>query len=187
MVIKKSSIVSFGIVTVSVLSSAALAAVEGSSPDASFAGWPLPLLIGLVLVFKKQIFSEVRLDIEEAERQEVGDEPETVEPVEEVAPVAEIVPEVVVVKKKEKKIKASVVDTSATDNKKASKKSSSPEVVDLSSDTQCQASTAKGTRCKRKTGLETVKKVINNKAYVLKICNQHNNKKLKVFFGLIKP
>jgi hypothetical protein len=204
MVIKKSSIASFSIIIVALISSAALAAVEGASPDASFAGWPLPLLIGLVLIFRKQIFSEVARDIEaaEGEQQEVGVEKqqetiesvevevEVVEEEEKTAPVEVVEAEKEVVStqgiesKPEPEPEPTVVKADSDSNKQ--EKINTSDIIDLSGDTQCQGSTAKGTRCKRKTTLKTVEQVINEKVYRLTICAQHNNDRLKVFFGLIK-
>lgn len=176
MVIKKSSIAPLGIITLSLASSLALAAVEGADPDASFAGWPLPLLIGLVLIFRKKIFSEVDQSIREAEGQDNQESSQEIgEPVD--------VKTTVQVKEPEPSEAVSAVNDSSGDKEQ---KISTPAVIDLSGDDQCQASTAKGTRCKRKTTLETISKVINNKKYQLTICAQHNNNKLKVFFGLIK-
>ena len=51
---------------------------------------------------------------------------------------------------------------------------------------QCQASTAKGTRCKRKTTLEDTSVSIDNKTYLLTVCRQHNNDHLEPFSELIK-
>jgi hypothetical protein len=199
MVIKKSSIASFSIIIVALISSAALAAVEGASPDASFAGWPLPLLIGLVLIFRKQIFSEVARDIEaaEGEQQEVGVEKqqETIESVEveeveeeKTAPVevVEAEKEVVSTQGIESKPEPEPTVVKADSDSNKQEKINTSDIIDLSGDTQCQGSTAKGTRCKRKTTLKTVEQVINKKVYRLTICAQHNNDRLKVFFGLIK-
>ena len=69
-----------------------------------------------------------------------------------------------------------VADTDITDN-----------IIDLKDNSrQCQASTAKGTRCKRKTTLEDTSISIDNKTYLLTVCRQHNNDHLKPFSGLIK-
>ena len=67
-------------------------------------------------------------------------------------------------------------DTDDTDN-----------IIDLKDNSlQCQASTVKGTRCKRKTTLEDTSVSIDNKTYLLTVCRQHNNDHLKPFSGLIK-
>lgn len=59
--------------------------------------------------------------------------------------------------------------------------------IDLKDGTeQCQASTAKGTRCKRKTNLEETRITIDNTAYQLTVCKQHNTKGLKPFSELLK-
>ncbi len=51
---------------------------------------------------------------------------------------------------------------------------------------QCQASTAKGTRCKRKNTLEDTTVFIDGIIYQLCVCAQHNNDTLKPYPGLIK-
>jgi len=67
-------------------------------------------------------------------------------------------------------------DTIVTDN-----------IIDLKDNSQqCQASTAKGTRCKRKTTLEDTSVSIDNKTYLLTVCRQHNNDHLEPFSELIK-
>jgi len=51
---------------------------------------------------------------------------------------------------------------------------------------QCQASTAKGTRCKRKTTLTDARISIADNTYQLTVCKQHNTDDLKPFSELIK-
>lgn len=61
------------------------------------------------------------------------------------------------------------------------------EIIDLTDNSQqCQASTAKGTRCKRKTTLEETSITLNNKTYLITVCRQHNNDHLTPFSELIK-
>lgn len=60
-------------------------------------------------------------------------------------------------------------------------------IIDLKDNgQQCQASTAKGTRCKRKTTLEDTSVTIDDKTYLLTVCRQHNTEQLKPFSQLIK-
>ena len=67
------------------------------------------------------------------------------------------------------------IDTEVNDN-----------IIDLKDNRQqCQASTAKGTRCKRKTTLEDTSIIINEKTYLLTVCKQHNTSTLKPFKKLI--
>lgn len=50
------------------------------------------------------------------------------------------------------------------------------KVIDLTENaTQCQASTLKGTQCRRKTNLENIDKTVNDKKYKFAVCSQHNN------------
>ncbi len=69
-------------------------------------------------------------------------------------------------------------------------KETAPEVtgsIDLKNGlNRCQASTSKGTRCKREAALENVSISLDGKTYLLSVCKQHNTKKLKPFSGLIK-
>ncbi len=51
---------------------------------------------------------------------------------------------------------------------------------------QCQASTAKGTRCKRTINLEDKEFTVDGKDYLLSVCKQHNTDNLKPFADLIK-
>ena len=62
----------------------------------------------------------------------------------------------------------------------------SDTIIDLKDNSQqCQASTAKGTRCKRKTTLEETSVTIDEKNYFLTVCRQHNTSTLKPFKELI--
>lgn len=148
-------------------------AAENNSTEASFAGWPLPLFIVLLIIFRKKIFSEdnieyLKEDIHNTateEEQEKTSLPKTSSSEKKPTP------------KKTSRIKAS------TKNKKPKASSSNQ---DISDDNQCQASTAKGTRCKRTSTLEKTSITIDNQIYKLTVCNQHNNKKLKPFPELIK-
>ncbi len=59
-------------------------------------------------------------------------------------------------------------------------------IVDLSIDAeQCQATTAKGSRCSRNTNLETIELTIDGKKYRFRTCKQHGNDSFKPFSGLI--
>ena len=51
---------------------------------------------------------------------------------------------------------------------------------------QCQAGTAKGTRCKRTSNLNETSLTIDDKTYQLIVCKQHNTKTLKPFSELLK-
>ncbi|MDQ7090317.1 MAG: hypothetical protein Q9M50_06685 [Methylococcales bacterium] len=41
--------------------------------------------------------------------------------------------------------------------------------------TQCQAATMKGSRCRRKSGLKTIEKMVNGQQQQYSVCSQHNN------------
>ncbi|MFW5443751.1 MAG: hypothetical protein ACKE51_05525 [Methylococcaceae bacterium] len=154
--------------TIIVLSSDIAIAAEKTSSGPSIAGWPLLLLLAVVVIFRKKLFAEATPQPSESDHQETA--------VQEAAP-PEIAKEPVKAPAKKTAIK--------TVNKpKAEKKATS---IDLKDDkNQCQASTAKGTRCKRTTSLENATVSIDNKTYQLTVCKQHNNKSLKPFSELLK-
>ncbi len=59
-------------------------------------------------------------------------------------------------------------------------KKTETSLIDLSIDAgQCQAETAKGTRCSRTVNLETIVVTIKNKLYQFATCKQHNRKSFK--------
>lgn len=135
-------------------------AAESTNIVTSFPGWPLLLLLALVLIFRKKIF------VDESEIQQ-STEPLNKEEQQETASFSEETPS----------------EKNPVDEQKTKTSSSN---IDISNDNQCQASTAKGTRCKRTTTLEKTNITITNKTYQLTVCSQHNNKKLKPFPELIK-
>ncbi len=154
--------------TIVALSSELAIAADGAGDDSSFAGWPLLVLLAIVLIFRKNLFAEATAHPPESDHQETA-APEVASP--EI--VAEKVQETV--KKPAKKAVAKTKSTKTTDN------------IDLTDGgNQCQASTAKGTRCKRTTTLENASVKIDNTTYQLTVCKQHNNKSLKPFSELVK-
>jgi len=71
-----------------------------------------------------------------------------------------------------------VVEKATLEVKKADLKSvtSIDDITDLSIDQeQCQSTTAKKTRCKRKTTLERIVVMINKQKYRFMSCRQHSN------------
>ena len=159
MSIQKTTITTLSSIIFSFNSSIATAA-ENTSSYTSFPGWPLLLLFALILIFRKKIFVDESLNQSSTEALNTEEKQETVSFSE--APSSEKDP----VDKQKIKI-------------------SSP-IIDISNDNQCQASTVKGTRCKRTTTLEKTSITIANKTYQLTTCSQHNNEKLKAFPELIK-
>ncbi|MCK5831075.1 MAG: hypothetical protein KAH20_12325 [Methylococcales bacterium] len=140
-----------------------IAIAADNTTDASFSGWPLLLLIALLIIFRKKIFSGENInDLKENSVSTVVTKPE----------------------KKSSSKKTASPEKKPSTNKAKTKASSS--LKDISDDNQCQASTAKGTRCKRTTTLEKTTTIINNKSYKLTVCSQHNNKNIKPFSDLIK-
>lgn len=149
------------------LTSTSALAVENSTADATFAGWPLLALIATTILFRKKIFSEVPNEIEKAKLLDTGDNRQTTPATKKSSTTP---------KKKDTKQKSKTTTKKMTDS----------SIIDLSNDNQCQASTTKGTRCKRTTTLEKTSVTIDNKTYQLIICKQHNTDKLKPFSGLIQ-
>ena len=146
------------------LSSSIAFAAEKSS--ASFAGWPILVLIAAIFIFRKKIFAETVVQEPETEKQV---EPEKVKekPAVSVAPTPE----------KTKTEKAAT---------KPKAQSSSGD-IDLTEDgKRCQAGTAKGSQCKRTNTLETASIKIDGATYQLTVCSQHNNDSLKPYSKLIK-
>ena len=124
-------------------------------------GWPLPLLLAFIIIFHKKIFSETEISVPE----KTIDKPKK--------PVAEKKSETVV-----QEVTSEAVTPLVTSSDKG--------VIDLSDGKQCQASTSKKSRCKRKNTLKAVNKVVDNKTYLFTICAQHNNDTFKPYPKLIK-
>lgn len=58
------------------------------------------------------------------------------------------------------------------------------EIIDMSQKVeQCQAATAKGSRCTRTANLETIEVAVEGKLYRFKTCRQHNNDSFKPFLS----
>lgn len=133
-------------------------AVENNNSDSPMTIWPLLLLVAILFVFRKQLFAAATAHTEEPEQK--VDTPIKKEP----AP---------------KKTTTAKKTTSKAKETKAKEKTDS---IDLNDDSkQCQASTAKGSRCKRTTTLEKTSVTIDGTTYHLTVCSQHNNDALKPF------
>lgn len=124
-------------------------------------GWPLPLLLAFIIIFHKKIFSETEISVPE----KTIDKPKK--------PVAEKKSETIV----QEVTSEAVIPLVMSSDKGA---------IDLSDGKQCQASTAKKSRCKRKNTLKAINKVVDNKTYLFTICAQHNNDTFKPYPKLIK-
>ena len=143
--------------------------------------WPFLVIVALIFFFRKQLncappfkspedtATKSPEDTATAIVQEPAtveaDEPQTKpEPEQEpVAPTSTVIPE-------------ATTTADINDN-----------IIDLKDNSQqCQASTAKGTRCKRKTTLEDAAVTIDDKTYLLTVCRQHNTEQLQPFSELIK-
>ncbi len=147
------------------LSSSNVYAAEGSS--SAFAGWPLLLFIAIVIIFRKKIFSD-----------DVFQE----SPIKETEKKTEVIKEA----KPAPTESAQKPEKTEKPTSKAKPKNSS-DTIDLTGDgKQCQAGTAKGTRCKRTNTLDTASIKIEGATYQITVCSQHNNKNLKPYSKLIK-
>lgn len=134
--------------------------------------WPFLAIVAFIFIFRKQLNCVPPLDLQEespsttTEEQLITGQDEEPEP--------KITPDTTEIdSESETEINATV---KADDN-----------IIDLKDNSQqCQGSTAKGTRCKRKTTLEDASVTIDGKIYLLIACRQHNNERLKPFAELIK-
>jgi len=149
------------------LSSSFALAAESSS--AAFAGWPILALFAVVAIFRKKIFTGTTLQ---------ESEPETKKQVKTKSVSKKSTPPAQ--KKTTKK-------AAATKAEAQPKEKNSPGTIDLTDEgKQCQASTAKGTQCKRTNTLEKKSIKIDGTTYQLTVCSQHNNDSLKPYSKLIK-
>ena len=142
--------------TLIVLNSGTAIAAEEGLTDYLPAIWPFFLIVGLIFVFKDFLNCVPPIDLSEPESK-LETEPE---------PVNEA--------KQEEVIAESPVATEA-------------DLIDLRDNSgQCQAGTAKGTRCKRKNTLSDATLTINDKKYLITACAQHHNDALKAYPGLLE-
>ncbi len=169
MFIKKSTVISLSILSLTLISNQALA-VEKTGSTTFLSAWPLILLVVLTIVFRKKIFTETSVELPEETSQE------------EIAPANESTP----APKKSPPTTKETTKSKASASTKQEKPKTNTSTNGLSDDGQCQGSTAKGARCKRTTTLEKISVKIDNKTYQLIACSQHNKDKFKPYPGLIK-
>ena len=139
-------------------SSIALAA-DGGYADFLPPIWPLFLIIGVIVIFRKQL--------------------NCVQPIKLSEPLSEV------------KVELEPVQAPSSQPVSTSEPEAVPELttdtIDLKDNSnQCQASTAKGTRCKRKNTLEDASVSIDGAVYLLTACAQHNNDSLRPYSELMK-
>lgn len=164
------------------LNSANLFAAE-ESISSMFPVWPFFAILFVILIFRKQLNCVPPLALEDEPVTDNPPEQTIAEPAEPEAPATAIA---------EKHItpEVSETETSAPIAIPEPEPEASPEtednVIDLKDDSQCQGSTAKGTRCKRKSALTDASITIDGITYLLSACRQHNNDQLKPYAGLIK-
>jgi len=140
-------------------------AVE-TTDSSSISIWPLIGFVVLLIIFRKKIVGEATPEIHEPDHHES-----------EHHEVAEQKPEEVVEPE-------APAPQKATTAKKPTQKKGNVDLKDGSE--QCQASTTKGTRCKRTTTLEDASVTIDGTTYNLTVCKQHNNDVIKPFADFIK-
>jgi len=182
MIIKTGISILLSTIVIALSSNVALA-VDKTGSSSSIAAWPLILLVVLIIVFRKKIFAEAT---PEPDHQEEADAPEPA--AKPAAAKQETVKQEAV---KQETTKPKQAKKAAPAKKPASKAKPNTKVtsgpIDLTDDgKQCQASTTKGTRCKRTSTLENTTATVDGKTYKLTVCSQHNNEKLKIFSELIK-
>lgn len=148
-------------------------AVEKTTSSASMSYWPLIALFVLLVIFRKKLFNEAT--------------PQDYEPDHDKTPEAKPAAVEKPKAKVETKAKAPTKAKTASKPKSVPKAKAKPSRIDLKDDgNQCQASTAKGSRCKRTTTLEDASVTIDGTTYDLTVCSQHNNDSIKPFADLIK-
>ena len=141
--------------------------------------WPLLVIIGFIFIFRKQLNCVPPIDLEEeppvtTDQEQITDEP--TEPEASETPSPKTTPETTEVETEPDPEPDTETTAEANDN-----------IIDLKDNSeQCQGSTAKGTRCKRKTTLEDASITIDGITYLLTVCRQHNTNQLKPYSGLIK-
>ncbi|NOQ65529.1 MAG: hypothetical protein GQ582_13540 [Methyloprofundus sp.] len=146
------------------LNSGVAIAAEDSLTDYVPAIWPFFVLIGLIFVFKDFLNCVPPIDLSESEP----------EPEPKLETKTKTQPEPSDKPKQEEVVAES---PAATED----------DLIDLRDNSgQCQASTAKGTRCKRKNTLSDATLTINNKEYLITACAQHHNDALKPYPGLLE-
>lgn len=148
------------------LSSNMVQAVETTDSSSSISLWPFILFAIILIAFRKKIMGEATPNPEDhgAEHHEVTEQ-KPQKSVEQDPPIP------------------SPVEESLSPAEPEAKAGN----INLKDDSgQCQASTTKGTRCKRTTTLEEASITIDGTTYDLTVCKQHNNDAMKPFADLIK-
>ncbi len=148
-------------------------AVESESSSMFFPGWPLAALAIGLIVFRKKLFAEASIQIPEDSHKE------TPPPVKEATPAAAS-------SKPATKAKPAAKAKAKPAAKAKTSTAKSKSINLITDSTQCQASTAKGSRCKRTSTLEKASVTIEGTKYQLTVCKQHNNDSIKPFSELIK-
>ncbi len=135
-------------------------AVESSASNSSFIMWPLVALVAFIIFFGKKLIAEATPKIEHHQSHtDSGQETE--------------------------KISEPVQNTNESEENNETIESEGS--IDLTENaSQCQSTTAKGTRCKRTANLETTHVKIDGTTYKVMVCRQHNNDSMKPFNDLIK-
>ncbi len=163
------------------LSSDIAMAVEKTSSGSKMSYWPIIILFALLVIFRKKLFNEATPQTFEPGHHDAPDQA-AVEKVE-----VEVETKVEAKPKAETKVKAMPETKPAAKAKPKTKPKAKTGIVNIrDGSNQCQASTAKGTRCKRTTTLEEASATIDGTTYELTVCSQHNNDSIKPFAELIK-
>ncbi len=171
MITKECLIAPLAILGFTFSSEIALAAEEN---DAGFlvTAWPLIVLSIILVVFRKQLIIQATPEQHDSEHHEPAPE--------KMAATTNTAHEVLAKATKDNpppKLKIRPKTQAATTS----------GTIDLKDDSnQCQAATAKGTRCKRSSSLEDATVSLNGKTYKLTVCSQHKNDSLQIFSDYIK-
>ncbi len=134
--------------------------------------WPLLLVIAIMFIFRKQ------LNCVKPFASQQSDTPAAKEQTEVEAVSADTTPT--------KQVEAETVTDDTATKIETIVETSNDSINLKDNSSQCQASTAKGTRCKRTTTLEDTSITVDGKTYELTVCKQHNTAALKPFSELLK-
>ena len=179
---KKKKTILLSAVALSTWSGMAMAA-KNVTLSSTVSGWPLPIFLAGLIVFRKKIFHGHDIpSLESVDKPESKpkNEPKKKETVKAKAKEAvKTNPKTKPVKKKAETKKTAAI-------KKTTVSKTENKVVDLTEGSkQCQASTSKGARCKRTNTLENATLVLDDTTYTVVVCAQHNTNKLKIYSKLI--
>ncbi|WP_031432729.1 hypothetical protein [Methylomarinum vadi] len=135
------------------------ALAEEFEPEPSFKYAPLIIFLALLVIFRKKLIAEATPHPHGEEEHHGAEESAT-------------------------KTDAETLQSERIEEKTKVTQPAQEEIIDMSQKVeQCQAATAKGSRCSRTANLETIEVSVEGKFYRFKTCRQHNNESFKPFLS----